>query len=519
MPGARDLPPRQQTLRRALDWSYDLLDQQEQALLRRLAAFPGGFDLAAVGAACRGDGAALPALDLQPLPAVAQHVERSLVQREGGSTSEPRYSQLVTVRAYLRERAAALDEEAAADRLMADVTAGIARAAGQFGLTRDVLDGLDRELNNVHAALDVCLREDPGRAVQLAADLFGLWRTRRVREGREWLERALAAAGMELPAATRSHGLWAVAMLACYQGDSDALRRFAAACLDAARAAGEPAALARATYGDATALKTLNAAAARPRFREGLALLEEVGDLPVVAACCNNLGGLARAAGDLDEAGAYFERARVLWRALCDATGVSRTAHNLAWVMVARGDLDRAGDLLLEALEESGAVGNRHLRAFALAAVTTVAATRAPGPAAATLCGATHAELQAAEVVLEPLDAEAFQAAEATLRNALGAKAFGAAEARGRALGETEQRRLVERLLAPEPRSEPGPLTRRELDVVRLIATGLTNGEIAERLVLSDHTVHRHVANILRKLDVPSRAAAASVAAQSGLLT
>src|SRR5207302_1938354 len=134
--GAHDLPPRQQTLRRALDWSYDLLEPQEQALLRRLAAFPGGFDLAAVEAVCRGDGEALPALDLEPIPALARLVDRSLVERAGGTATEPRYSQLATVRAYLRERLAAHDEEAATRRLMVDVAAAAARRPGEFGVPR-----------------------------------------------------------------------------------------------------------------------------------------------------------------------------------------------------------------------------------------------------------------------------------------------------------------------------------------------------------------------------------------------
>ena len=200
----------------------------------------------------------------------------------------------------------------------------------------------------------------------------------------------------------------------------------------------------------------------------------------MVAASCNDLGVLARGAGELDEAGAYFERAHELWRQIDDATGVARTAHNLAWIMVARGDLDRAGDLLLETLAESSSIDNRHLRAFALAAVTTVAATRAPRRAAATLYGATQAELEAAGVVLEPLEEEAFQQAESVLRTALGAKEFEAAAARGRALGEADQRRLVERILGPAQPPEASPLTRRELEVVRLMAAGLTNGEIAD---------------------------------------
>ena len=128
-------------------------------------------------------------LDLQPIPALTLLVDRSLVEREGGATSEPRYTQLITVRGYLRERLAVHGEEVAADRLMADTAAAAARRPGQFGVPREALDGLERELNNFHAALEVLVRAEPARAVELAADLFGLWRTRHVREGREWLER------------------------------------------------------------------------------------------------------------------------------------------------------------------------------------------------------------------------------------------------------------------------------------------------------------------------------------------
>jgi predicted ATPase/DNA-binding CsgD family transcriptional regulator len=516
--GAHDLPPRQQTLRQALDWSYDLVEAGEQALLRRLAAFSGGFGLAAVEAACAGDGDALPALDLRPIAALTGLVDRSLVERERGSASEPRYRQLVTVRGYLQEQLAAHGETAAADHLMAEVAAAIARRSGQFGLPREVLDELERELNNFHAALDVLVRTDPIGAVVLATDLFGLWRARRVREGREFVERALGAAGDELPADIRSRALWAAGMLACYQGDVEALRRFTTDSLAAAREADDRLLFARAVYADATALNMSDAGAARDRFREGLALLEEIGDTAVIAASCNNLGALARQAGDRDRACVYFERAHHLWREVGDATGVARAAHNLAWIMLARDELDRAAALLLEALAESSDIGNRHLRAFTLAAATKLAVTRAPQPAAAMLHGAAQAELEAAGVVLEPLDQAAFREAESTLRAAIGEEELTAASLRGRALEAEEQQRLVARVLEPAQPAEGSPLTRRELEVVRLLAAGLTNGEIAERLVLSDHTVHRHVANILRKLDVRSRAAAASQAALTGLL-
>jgi predicted ATPase/DNA-binding CsgD family transcriptional regulator len=519
--GARDLPPRQQTLRRALDWSYRLLDPAEQALLRRLAAFPGGFDLAAVEAACRGDGGTLPALDLRPLPAIAALVDRSLVERTGDSTAEPRYSQLVIVRAYLRERLAAHGEAAAADRVLANACAALATEPDQFlgrGGTRETYDRIERELHNIHAALDVLVRTEPQRAVGLAANLFGFWRARRVREGRESLERALAAAGPRLDAATRARAHWTGAMLALTLGDGAAVQAHAASSLEAAREAGDDQLLARALYAEGTALWVARDVGAASRLHESLALAERVGDNLCAAGVCVILGELSRAALDLAEAALYSERAHTLFRDVGDVAGTAVTAHNVAQVMIARGELDRADILLLETLAESTDFGSRRLRAYVLAGLTVSAAARERTRAVATLAGVTAAELARAGESLHSLDEQAFEEVEALLRSALGEQEFTAAAARGRALGDVEQQRLLDRLFRHERPAETNLLTKREVEVVRLMADGLTNGEIAARLVLSDHTVHRHVANILRKLDVRSRAAAASHAARIGLL-
>ena len=150
--GARDLPSRQRTLRSAFDWSYDLLEEQEQTLLRRLASFPGGFDVHAVEAAQRGDGGVLAPLELDPISTLAALVDRSLLHREAGSSAEPRFSMLVTVRSYLRERLGEAGEELAADLWMAQVCAAAARRPDRVFPTTfsgDELDWIDRELNNI----------------------------------------------------------------------------------------------------------------------------------------------------------------------------------------------------------------------------------------------------------------------------------------------------------------------------------------------------------------------------------
>jgi DNA-binding NarL/FixJ family response regulator len=209
-----------------------------------------------------------------------------------------------------------------------------------------------------------------------------------------------------------------------------------------------------------------------------------------------------------------------LWRAAGDETGIARGAHNLAQTARDVGDLPRAADLLRESLAATAEMGDRHQRASTLAALVAVAAQRQPSIAAATLYGAAEAEMAAAGIMLDPIDAEPFARADTLLRAALGDERARDAQARGRLLEPEQTDLLVKRLLAGDEGADAadGGLSRREREVVGLLAAGLTNAEIASRLVLSEHTVHRHVANILVKLGARSRAAAAVTAAERGLL-
>ena len=521
--GARDLPSRQRTLRSAFDWSYDLLEPDEQALLRRLAAFVDGFDVQAVEAAQRGDGGVLGALELEPIAALGALVDRSLLFREAGPAGEPRFSMLVTVRRYLRERTAACGEQDAADRWMATVCATAAHHEGLVlgaGCSGEELDRLDRELNNLRAAFEVLLVQAPARAVDLGADLYRLWRARHVREGRDWLERALLAGGPDVTPAVRASGLFAAAWLAHFQGDYAAQHRMADECLAAAQAADEPLILARALYVEGVALLDDDPAAADACYRESLALCERIGDDIGVATASNDLGEIAREHGELEGAQTLYARALELWRAMGDATGVARGAHNLAQAARDVGDLPRAADLLRESMAASAEMGDRNQRASTLAAVVAVAAEREPGTAAATLYGAAEAALVSAGIVLDPIDAAPFARADTLLRATLGEQRALEGQARGRGLTRRQTDLLAERVLAGDAAPAPADsaLSAREREVVRFLAAGMTNAEIASRLVLSEHTVHRHVANILVKLGARSRAAAAVTAAERGLL-
>lgn len=520
--GVRDLPPRQRTLRRAFDWSYELLDAAEQTLLRRLACFPGGFALDTVAVACAGDGETLGPLEVDPIATLTGLVDRSLVQREQDRSAEPRFFMLRTVREYLLERLSDREREAA-DALVAATCAALAREAGQVlgaGRSRDALDRLDGELNNLRAALDFFVRRDPARAIDLATDLFGLWQSRHVREGREWLERVLRAGGDELEPGVRARALLTAALLAYYHGDHSGHARMAGDAAAAARTRGDPLTLANALYVEAMALALDRDTEAEARYRESLALYMRLGEDGGTASACNDLGELARAAGALDRAEPLYERALGLWRGLDDATGVARAAHNLAQLARERGDHDRARAMLRTSLGASTGLGDRHQRAVALACLVATAVDGSPSTAAATLCGYAEAELAAAGVALDPLDARPFRRAQATLGSELGEERAEAARARGRELDHDRAQRLIEPVLAGPDRGREAAdvLSKREREVVRLVADGLTNAEIAARLVLSEHTVHRHVSNILAKLGSRSRAAAATAAARRGLL-
>jgi ATP/maltotriose-dependent transcriptional regulator MalT len=187
---------------------------------------------------------------------------------------------------------------------------------------------------------------------------------------------------------------------------------------------------------------------------------------------------------------------------------------------VARGELDDAADRLGELRELERLVGTEPLRAFGDLAEGAIAAARGAHAAARPLLedavdrfGRHGASFEAALARIEL----------ATTLLALGRARDAESEAAAAletlsALGAVPEADRARRLLGATTDDEPLPVTRREREVLRLLAEGLTNRQIAERLVVSEHTVHRHVANILRKLELPSRTAAAARAAQAGLL-
>jgi len=217
--GSRDLPARQRTLRDAIRWSYELLDDAERRLFRRLAVFAGGCTLAMAETVCHADGE--PDVDLLDL--MASLVEKSLVRRADGPDGEPRFSMLETIREFATEELTASGEADMVYRRLAglalalvDPTWPVRRVAPGAALER-----LATEQDNVRAALRWAIdAPDTAMALELVGAFYPFWyATEAWNESSTWAGQALALPGAEQPTLLRARALMAASGAAGGRGD------------------------------------------------------------------------------------------------------------------------------------------------------------------------------------------------------------------------------------------------------------------------------------------------------------
>ena len=541
--GPRDLPARQRTLRDAIAWSHDLLDDDERALFRRLAVFAGGWTLEAAEAVA-GFGNQSPNAILQGL---AQLVDKSLVVANLSEDGEVRYRLLETIRQYAAEHLGG-DEEAAVRRRHRDWFLGVAEAAGAQVWGREQVVGLDRlelEHDNLRAALRWSA-EQGGAEIELALLLAGaLWRFWQVRghlrEGRGWLTRLLAAAdgqdaGSRQPTPGRARALNAAAFLAFMEGDYDLARERHRETLETRRALGDREGVAETLNNLGLVLRGAgDHAAAVALFDEALAETRALGNRAREAHILNNLARAAYYRGEHAAARALHEQSLALGRELGDSWAVAICLGDLGDLHQAQGDADAARRLYQESLDLWRELGDLRGVAQCLEGFAGLAAKAHPDRAVR-LIGAAAATR---ELIGEPCSSVRRAALDRTLaraRAALGDDRYAAAWAEGRA---TSPDRAIQ-LVSPAPetavslRSErvperarsgsadsaagqDNPLTPREREVVALVARGQTNRQIAEALVISERTVAKHLDHVFAKLGVSSRTAAAAHALRHGL--
>jgi predicted ATPase len=487
--GARDLPARQQTLRSAIAWSYDLLDAAEQALFARLGVFVGGWTLEAAEEVLRTEGRGLSdstmdsVLSTRPsvLDGLAALLDQSLVRQEAGHDGEPRFTMLKTIREYALEQLIARGQADALRRQHADYFRGLAEQAEPWiRFARPERDPwiarLDAEHDNLRAALEwLGQREEAELGLRLAWTLRAFWQQRgHWSEGRAWLEATLAQSGT-ISEAVRAKALVTAGHLAWSQGDLATARAYIEEGLALLRGLGDKAASATALWllGN-TVIGTGEYAMARACAEECLALFDAVNDLWGRAFALELLGHIAAVQGDLTQAAIYNEEILAFYRqsgykrgigiALLDkgvtaqlqgdwenavvfgaeGLAIMREAgdkemtalalHNLGGAVLHQGDARRAAACFAEGLALSRELQAQYNIAMNLAGMAGAAAALGLSERSAQLFGAAEALFDAMGQVVEPADRAEYDRNAAVARAQLGDTAFAAAWDAGRAM-------------------------------------------------------------------------------------
>ncbi|HSE09954.1 MAG TPA: LuxR C-terminal-related transcriptional regulator [Nocardioidaceae bacterium] len=528
--GNRAALPRQQTLQALLDWSHDLLEPRERLVWARGSVFSGGFDLAALEAvACDDD---LPAAVLPDV--VDGLVAKSVLVREPVEIAGmARFHMLESLREYGDARLAETDGAATYAARHRGWYAGLAAAAAGevFGPSQvDWFARLRADHDNLRAALDR-LAHDPADAVeglQMATALQHHWvMVGRFGEGRTWVERLLT----QLPtrrddertelSVVRAAGLEVAGRLAVLQGQIDVGRPLLEEALAEATAAGSSTWRAHALHGLALASAFWGEpAAALPLLEEALELHREGSDPFGVPLALVQLATVHATLGDQEQAMAYAEECITLSEAASErwCAALARWVQALAQWQLGRGQ--KARTYARDVLQLKEPFGDRMGMAMSVEVVAWTESDAGRSAKAARLLGAVQAALGSIGASLFGHLHEDHDHCLARTREALGDAAF------DRAFDEGATGRFDDAVAIALGRRTPTPtaadtggeevrLTRRESEIAELVAEGLTNREIAERLVMARRTAEGHVASILGKLSFTSRTQlAAWVAAQ-----
>ena len=525
--GRRTAPARHQALDATVGWSFDLCSPTEQLMWARLSVFSGGFDLGAAEEVCSGDEIAREDV----LNLVAGLVNKSIIVRKPTTEHTPAwYQMLETIRQYGAERLAELDQTQPLRLRHRDHYRTLATrfAAESFSSAQaDWFVRLRREHDNVRAALESCLAdtEQAPVALDIAAPMWNFWFAGFLREGHRYLVRALALATEPTP--SRATALWATGYLAMFAGEFEQTGRMLA---DASELA-----------------ERFDDDLLRARIKEcsGHALMYQ-GDLPAAVALLEQALAAYRAAGDplgefdtlvlLAAAMFFLEDPRDAEFAgqaltLADHHGaLSSKAYALWSIGVSQwrsGEHEQATASLRQCVRLFQPMHDLTGLSFGVQALSWCATSVSLDERAARLLGASQAVWRASGAKVDETSAYTMidHRCQTAVRDAVGAAEFEQAFADGASYSLEQAVALaLGQETGTQPSDQPGSarfgpgapggLTRRELEIAQLLAEGLSNKDIAARLVISQRTVETHVDRILSKLGFASRHQVASWVAE-----
>ncbi len=366
--GARDLPARQQTMRGAVEWSYELLSEDEKKLFRRLAVFAGGFTIESAEAVCADYELQMtndePSEDrIEVLDLVASLVDKSLLAAKEQTGGETRFRLLEVVREYALESLETSGEAEAMRRRHADYFLALGEASEphlQGAESAEWLNRLEEEHDNLRAALAYLLERDAIMAARLAAAIRSYWTLHNhLVEGRKSLKAALER-GAAAPAAVRFKMLNGLALAARLQGDYAAAREAYEEGLAEGKAANDLQQITMSSLGlGVVAKRQGDYSAARQIFEEGLAISRKLNDKSGIAITLNMLGDLARTEGNNAAARPLLEEALALHKQNGNKEGICISLGNLGAVAYDENDLLTAHSHYTDALAAARELGNK----------------------------------------------------------------------------------------------------------------------------------------------------------------
>jgi non-specific serine/threonine protein kinase len=569
--GSRSAPTRQQTMRATLDWSYGLLAEAECVVFQRLSVFVGGWSLEAAENVCSGG-----IVDRHGLLArLTRLVDASLVHVDERD-ERVRYRLLEPVRQYAQNCLTASGELAAVRRQHAAYFVSFAQRwetdANVGGPGRQAAHtALGHEQDNLRAALRWCVEHGEAEmGLRLGRAHWNFWVVRGLySEGRTWLtqlaalpaaaneptERAVAlsisaslasrqggyATALEiyrevLPRLREAHDPWLLenaledlGIIAMDTGDYSSAEGNFDQALTIARSAGD-------RVNEAVALHNLAMLAAEqqdfPKARalseQNLALARELGDAWRIGGALRVHGLVVFLQGDVIQSHLLLQEAVAVYRQLGERYRLAYALDSLGHVSSAKEQYAAAGEALSESLQLRHEFGDRYGVAESLESIAALAASQREPARAVQLAGAAASIRDSIGSPLSPLRRTLLDQWLIPLRQTLGVDAIESAWEAGRVMSLQQALELAleaTRTPATQPDQPPAATRRqvaelspREQEVAALLAHGLTNRQIAERLVITERTVGAHIGHILDKLGFNSRHQIGVWASEHGML-
>ncbi|HMQ03228.1 MAG TPA: protein kinase [Pyrinomonadaceae bacterium] len=404
--GDRDRPERQQTMRGALMWSFDLLTEPERRAFAALSIFEGGFRLDAAEAVCPDETAPNAPLLIDILSSL---IDKSLVTRRRSSGQEPRFRMLEVVRDFAGEMLAADGKKEAVSLRHAEffVKLGeIAEPLLQGSESEKWLKRLEEDHENIRAAMAWSIDRRTDLALRLAVGVRNYWIVHNhLSEGVGWLK-AVAEAVSDPPPALQFKLLNGLGLAARFRGDLPTSRRAYEEGLKAGISAGDQSGTALSHRGlGLVSMQSGDLVTARKHFDAGLEISRKLEDQYGIAMSLTFLGDLCRTEESFTEAVVYFEESVELFRRLENKTAVGDVLNNLGAALVCLGQFDKAEPNFREALRSAFNMQNRITMSHSIDGLAAIALEKGDSELAASLSGAADHLREQVGYHIEPAEA------------------------------------------------------------------------------------------------------------------